>query len=160
MNVSPLSRRLADPPDASLPGGAPPPPPPPDDAAARAAAAARYDELVAAGPPPDPDCAPQRTPWCDKAPVARSVLFTQQQGDAHDIDANDVQQGQGTRDCYFLSSVAALALTGAGRQAIRHAIVENRNDRGEVVSYTVTLHRPGPPRPFRRASSCHGSSRT
>jgi hypothetical protein len=147
MNVSPVgSPRRSDVPDASLPSGAPPPPLA-DGPAARAAAAARYDDL-AAGPPVDPDCAPKRTSWCDKAPVARAVLFTQQPGDAHDIDPSDVQQGRGTRDCYFLSAVAALALTDAGRQTIRKAIVENRNDRGEVVSYTVTLHRPGPQRSF------------
>jgi hypothetical protein len=122
----------------------------PDDAnmaarAERVAANQRYDELVSAGNRPDP-CLDFTGPdhdydRCVKDPVADPVLFQQQDADASAVDPKDVLQGR-MGDCYLLAPLAALASSPQGRALIRGAIVENKNGAGEVVGWTVTLHRP------------------
>jgi hypothetical protein len=57
--------------------------------------------------------------------------------DGNAIHPNDVQQ-RGLGDCYFVASVAALARSNP--EAIRNMITENRDDQGNVTSYTVRLH--------------------
>jgi Calpain family cysteine protease len=123
---------------------------PPDDpsAAARAARAAandRYQAFVSSGPT-DKECDDVSAPGhdydqCVRAPISNPVLFEMQKADANAVDPKDVQQ-RGLGDCYFLASLAALASTPGGRALIGGAIVENKNDQGEVVSWTVTLHQP------------------
>jgi hypothetical protein len=123
---------------------------PPDDPgtterAARAAANARYQAFVAS-PPTDEQCRAYGAPGhtydqCVRAPISDPILFETEGTDVNAVDPNDVRQ-RGLGDCYFLASLAALASTPRGQSLIRGAIVENKNDRGEVVSWTVTLHRP------------------
>jgi hypothetical protein len=45
-------------------------------------------------------------------------------------------------DCALMATLAGLARTPEGRAVIENAIKENKNEKGEVVSYTVTLHKP------------------
>ncbi len=123
---------------------------PPGDAASRAravraAADARYEAFIASGPPPDP-CLDYGAPdhdydACRRDSVPNAVLFQQEGTDADVVDARDVQQG-GMGDCHFLAPLAALATTPEGRAALRAAVTENRNDKGDVVSWTVTFHAP------------------
>jgi hypothetical protein len=131
-------------------GGFEPATGPPDDANAaarteRVAANQRYDELVSTGAPPDP-CLDFAAPdhdydQCVTELVPDPVLFQRQGADANAVDPKDVLQG-GLGDCYLLAPLAALAGSPQGRALIRGAIVENKNGRGEVVGWTVTLHRP------------------
>ncbi|HYO64290.1 MAG TPA: C2 family cysteine protease [Pyrinomonadaceae bacterium] len=58
-------------------------------------------------------------------------------GDGGEVSYNDVSQG-GLNNCFVMASVAAVARTNP--DAIRNMIQENRNERGEVISYTVTFH--------------------
>jgi hypothetical protein len=124
---------------------------PPDDPAAaaraaRAAAAGRYQEFVASGAPDasvDP-CGDVNAPdhdfdGCPQETVANPQLFMKQETDVDAVDRMDVQQGA-LGDCHFLAPLAALASTPSGRAFIHGAVVENKNDQGEVVSWTVTLH--------------------
>jgi Calpain family cysteine protease len=104
--------------------------PNPDDRAVRRAADERLTALVS----DQSDHGP-----CDAIP--NPVLFRAQSGDANDINLHDVRQ-RGFGDCFFLAPLAALTQSPEGRDLIRSAIAENRNDRGEVLSYTVTLHVP------------------
>jgi hypothetical protein len=60
------------------------------------------------------------------------------------ISPDDVRQWQ-IGDCYLLASLAALASTPQGRARLENMIVENRDEAGHVLSYTVNLH----PRPVR-----------
>ena len=130
---------------------------PPDDAsttarAERAEADARYEAFVStgasgapSGPSGDP-CNDFEAPGhdydrCVKDPVTNPVLFQRQGTDADAIDSNDVRQG-GLGDCHILAPLAALANTPRGRALIRNAVVENKNAKGEVASWTVTLHQP------------------
>jgi hypothetical protein len=122
---------------------------PPDDPstterAARAAANARYQAFVAS-PPTDEQCRAYGAPGhdfdqCVRDPIKDPVLFLREGHEVNAVDPNDVQQ-RGLGDCYFLASLAALASTPRGQSLINSAIVENKNVRGEVVSWTVTLHR-------------------
>ena len=75
--------------------------------------------------------------------IKNAVLFEKEGADADAVDAADVQQGK-MGDCHLLAPLAALASTPQGRALLRGAIVENRNDKGEVVSWTVTVHKPEP----------------
>ncbi len=124
---------------------------PPDDPgaaarAARAAAADRYETFVANGAPDasvDP-CADVNAPdhdfdGCLQDTVPDPQLFKKQGTDVDAVDPMDVQQGA-MGDCHFLAPLAALASTQGGRAFIHGAVVENKNDQGEVVSWTVTLH--------------------
>jgi hypothetical protein len=127
---------------------------PPEDAsftarAGRAAADARYQAFVSAGAESDPDtiaCHNYAAPHhdydhCVRDSVPDAVLFQKEDADADAVDSRDVQQG-GLGDCHFLAPLAALASTARGRALIRSAIVENKNDQGDVASWTVTLHKP------------------
>ena len=67
------------------------------------------------------------------------VLYRREGQDVDAVDPRDVSQGA-LPDCYILAVLAAMAQTREGRAALRAAIVENKNDEGHVVSYTVTLH--------------------
>lgn len=123
---------------------------PPDDPstterAARAAANARYQAFVSS-PPTDEQCKAYGAPGhdfdqCVGVRVEDPVLFQPEGHDVDAVDPRDVRQGA-LGDCYFLASLAALAGTPRGRSLISSAIVENKNDRGESVGWTVTLHRP------------------
>jgi Calpain family cysteine protease len=123
---------------------------PPEDAtsrarAVRAAADARYQAFIASGPPADPcfdfGASGHDYDRCVRDPVPNAVLFQREGADADALDPRDVQQG-GLGDCHFMAPLAALASTPEGRAALRSAVVENRNDLGDVVSWTVTLHAP------------------
>jgi hypothetical protein len=115
----------------------------------RAAAQVRYDAFACAAHPdenPSWHCADVRDPQhdfdrCSPDPVRNPVLYARQATDADLVDSHDVQQGA-VGDCFFLAALSALARSPEGRALIQNAIRENRNDRGDVVSYTVTLHRP------------------
>jgi hypothetical protein len=76
--------------------------------------------------------------------LSNPVLFRTQPGDASPIDLSDVRQDL-NEDCFVLAPLGALTRTEAGRTLIQNMVAENRNASGEVVSYTVTLHRPEQP---------------
>jgi hypothetical protein len=127
---------LDDPPDA--PGA----PPEVDRLESDAAARERYESFVAAGtgrPPRTIACAP--APSGPEESVAGATLFVQGPGEAHAIAMTDVEQS-GLGDCFLLATAAAAATRPEGRTLLRNLITENRNDKGEVVSYSVTLHAP------------------
>jgi hypothetical protein len=116
------------------------------DRADRAAAAERYDAFVSGGGEASPPCPAFDDPAhdfdrCGITTVDHPRLFVQEVNDADEINVHDVRQA-GVGDCYFMATLSALAGSPQGRAIIRNAIAENRNDRGDVVSYTVTLHRP------------------
>jgi hypothetical protein len=69
------------------------------------------------------------------------VLYLRESGDTEDVLPKDVEQGQ-IGDCSLLATLLALSRSPEGRAVIKNAIVENRNDQGQVMSYTVTLHEP------------------
>lgn len=81
---------------------------------------------------------------CAPEIVANPVLFRREGTDPAAVDRQDVQQGH-LGDCYLMAAMAGVASTPEGRALLQGAIVENKNDKGDVVSYTVTLHRPKPP---------------
>jgi Calpain family cysteine protease len=123
---------------------------PPEDASAaaretRVAAGARYQAFVSNGTTADP-CEEYEAPGhdydrCIKGNVPDPVLFQREGTDVDAVSPRDVQQ-RGLGDCHVLASLAALAQTPAGRSLIHSAVVENRDDKGAVVSYTVALHAP------------------
>jgi hypothetical protein len=149
--LNPFSRRddlpLDDGGVESLPGGLPPTAPDAEAAAARALATARYDALAAGEGIEHYDSDKllekkrEDLEQRPQAPAPQAVLFLKEEGDVDAIDAKDVQQGH-VKDCFLLAPVAALASTPEGRTLIEKAIVPNKNERGEVISYTVTLHLP------------------
>ena len=133
-------------PDATA--GPPPTAGPPDDESSRARAEradalARYQDFVAAGDPCEGPAGPRHPDACVHDAIGNAVLFEREGTDADAVDAADVQQGK-MGDCHLLAPLAALASTPQGRALLRGAIVENRNDQGQVVSWTVTLHKPEP----------------
>lgn len=67
------------------------------------------------------------------------VLYQREGNDVDAVAPSDVEQGY-LPDCCILAVLGAMATTPEGRAALRAAIVENKNDEGQVVSYTVTLH--------------------
>jgi hypothetical protein len=81
------------------------------------------------------------------APMMPSTLFLREGGDVEEISPTDVQQ-RGLGDCHLLAPLAAMASTEAGRAAIRDAIKERKNDKGEVVGYSVRLYDEGHPKTF------------
>jgi len=109
------------------------PPPPSDERSDRTVAHDRYNAYIAGGTC-NYACGPADA-------VDRPALFRKQNGDAHEIDVHDVKQNQ-LDDCFLMATLAALARTPEGRSVIKNAIAENKNAAGEVVSYTVTLHKP------------------
>jgi hypothetical protein len=70
---------------------------------------------------------------------APTQLHLQEPNDAHVIDVKDVRQRK-VGDCAFMASLAAAAGTDAGRDALLYGVQENKNDLGEVVSYSVRLY--------------------
>ena len=77
--------------------------------------------------------------FTDGCLVEGVVLYRRQGNDVDAVAPRDVRQGA-LPDCCLLAVLAAMAMTPEGRAALRDAIVENKNDEGHVVSYTVTLH--------------------
>ena len=111
----------------------------------RAAAHARLQAFVSSGTG-DAGCWNLQAPdhdydHCVQETIPAPVLFQRQATDADAADSRDVRQG-GLGDCHVLAPLAALAGSPQGRALIHNAVVENKNDEGEVVSYTVTLHKP------------------
>ncbi len=108
----------------------------------RAAAQARL-EAFAAGSEPEapPSCGTDDDDASPQSGVPGAVLFAREPSDVHEVEPTDVKQGA-IADCYLMATLCALAGSPAGRDLIRRAITENKNARGETVSYTVTLHRP------------------
>lgn len=82
-------------------------------------------------PPIDP---PPLMPW--QVPIPNTALFVTGAGDGVDISYNDIKQGW-AGDCYFLATAAAIAKQNP--DAIRSLIRENKDARGNVTSYTVSL---------------------
>jgi hypothetical protein len=120
--------------------------PPPSDLAQRALSYLRSNELFESlGTTSPPHCAFDDDHDFERcgndAPVTAPVLFLQQTKDVAPVDVKDVKQGR-AGDCALLATLAALASTPEGRAVIQSAIAENRIENGEVVSYTVTLHKP------------------
>ena len=112
--------------------------------AVRAAAHARYRAFVTR--PADDPCLDVMAPEhdfnaCVREDVANPVLFLKQDPDANAVAPRDVRQG-GLGDCHLLASLAALAMSPRGQAVLRGAVVENKNEKGVVVSWTVTLHKP------------------
>jgi Calpain family cysteine protease len=131
--------------DAGVASGAPPDP----DVTVRQerdAAHARLQAHAAGGPCQDFESPDHDFDSCVNAVVQRPVLFQKQADDVDAIDSRDVNQGE-LSDCNLLAPLAAMAGMPVGRDFLRNAIVENKNSKGGVVSYTVTLHasqeRPG-----------------
>jgi hypothetical protein len=138
--------------------------PPRDEREERKVAAARLDALVSdpGHPLGDPkhyhglrpdSCGDFKHPMhdfnpCEGAPVADRVLYGKQAGDVDAIDQKDVMQSH-LGDCSLHATLMGLARTSEGREVIRKAITENKNDKGETVSYGVRLYDPdGQPRVF------------
>jgi hypothetical protein len=96
------------------------------------AMAARFFGASAAAGRPDPAGHDKMVATTDP-----TALFVQGAGDARAIDANDVNQG-GMADCYLMAAMANVARNDPG--AIGNMIHENRDDAGNVVSYTVDLY--------------------
>jgi hypothetical protein len=130
VDASTASRRPGWEGDAS---DAPGEPPTRDERADRAAATQRYEAFLE-GSPCHYACQPEDQ-------VVRPVLFRQQDHDAHKISEHDVKQNR-LDDCFLMATLAGLARTPEGRAAIENAITENKNEKGEVTSYTVTLQKP------------------
>lgn len=66
-------------------------------------------------------------------------LFIQEDADTERIAPTDVHQGQ-MGDCHLTAPLAALASTADGRALIHDAITERRNEKGDVVAYSVKLY--------------------
>jgi hypothetical protein len=146
--ISPL-RRNDDPPidDGGLPpGGAPPPNEASERHAEGVRAQALRDRYATGEGVADKtyDCDDLSDGWdhdfdaCIKQRVKTPTLFATTSDRKPLIRASDVVQKK-IGDCALMATLAALAATDPGR--IREAIAENRNQRGEVQSYTVTLYR-------------------
>lgn len=100
------------------------------------------------GPLQDPSKNPD--PTNEYAPNAtygevKGVVAAKGQGDAHEIDPNDVEQGA-LGDCYFVAQLAAQAKTNPGR--IKDLIKDNGNN-----TFTVTLHLKDPANPYKRVAT-------
>jgi Calpain family cysteine protease len=104
-----------------------------DERADRAAANDRYNAFVEGSP-----C----NYTCEAADrVFHPVLFRTEGGDLHEVDEKDIGQNK-LDDCHLMATLAGLAQTPEGRAVIKNAVSENKNEKGEVVSYTVMLHKP------------------
>ena len=91
----------------------------------------------------------------DDVPLSKKKALTQQQLDAlaaiiESDDDYDFSLAQGEiGDCYFLSSVLALAQSKSGRDHLRSLIKVHRNSAGQVDGFYVTFPAaPGDPNPF------------
>ncbi|HZU81646.1 MAG TPA: C2 family cysteine protease [Polyangiaceae bacterium] len=146
MNVPPTRRRADGYPDGDPYGLPPPPSPSPAELCERSASYSRIEAFIGSGSGDDQrrcdlDRAPLQSNACAVEGFPEPTLFVQQPGDPDPIDAADVRQGI-AGDCFFTAALAAVANTPSGRALLRAAIAENRGADGQVVSYTVTLHRP------------------
>jgi len=99
--------------------------------------------------PLDPmqDPAKNPDPTNEYAPAAtygtvKGVVAAKGEGDAHEIDPNDVEQGS-LGDCYFVAQLAAQAKTNPGR--IKDLIKDNGGG-----TFTVTLHLKDKAQPWKR----------
>jgi hypothetical protein len=151
MNTVSLIRRNDEPlpDDGGLPPGGAPPPNDADAARADRARAEGLRDRLAAGetsPPKPYDCdnfadgAKHDFDRCVNERLRGSSATGEQRGNLKAFDARDVRQGR-VGDCFFMAPLSALASTPSGRTLIDRAIVENKNQRGEVLSYTVTLYK-------------------
>jgi len=91
----------------------------------------------------------------DDVPLSEKKALKQEQLDAlaaiiESDDDYDFSLAQGEiGDCYFLSSVLALAQSKSGRDHLRSLIKVHRNSAGQVDGFYVTLPAaPGDPNPF------------
>ena len=91
----------------------------------------------------------------DDVPLSNKKALTQDQFDAlaaiiESGDDYDFSLTQGDiGDCYFLSSVLALAQSKSGRDHLRSLLKVHRNSAGQVDGFYVTLPAaPGDPNPF------------
>jgi hypothetical protein len=66
-----------------------------------------------------------------------TATYVKGAGDANAVDLNDINQGQ-LNDCFVMSGAGAIARNDPN--AIQNAIRENKDDKGNVTSYTVTLY--------------------
>jgi calpain family cysteine protease len=104
----------------------------------REQANARYEQLVSGGSFGGVGWGSVDYDHCTSLDVQSPKLFVRQAEDVAAIDPQDIRQGA-LGDCYLLSALAGMAATAGGRDAIRTAIAENKDDKGAVVSYTVTF---------------------
>jgi hypothetical protein len=116
---------------------------PPDagalERAGRAAAQARLDRLAAVGDGSIDGGENGDEDLCGSGRAPRTVLYWAKPGESNAVAGQGAVQGS-LNDCHLMAPLAAIASTPAGRALIEKAIVENRNDAGVVLSYTVTLH--------------------
>jgi hypothetical protein len=81
--------------------------------------------------------APQAKKLPDGVPLAGpSTAFAKGTGDAHDVDINDIKQGN-IGDCFLLASMGAMAHQNP--DSVKSLVSENRDKDGNLTSYTVTL---------------------
>lgn len=66
-----------------------------------------------------------------------TTTYVKGAGDANEVDLNDIKQGQ-LNDCYVVAGMGAVARQDPN--AIKNAIRENKDEKGNVTSYTVTLN--------------------
>ncbi len=76
---------------------------------------------------------------CGTEPIPNAVLLAPKKVNGPTIDGSDVTQFR-LNDCHLMAPLAALASSPAGRELIKNAITEHKNDSGTVVSYTVKLY--------------------
>ncbi len=76
---------------------------------------------------------------CITSRVDHPSLFVKEGKDATAVAPTDPVQGR-VGDCALMATLSALAALPNGRALLDHAIRENKNDKGEVTSYTVTLY--------------------
>jgi hypothetical protein len=76
---------------------------------------------------------------CLTEKIPNPVLFTPDAAGKTMPRVEQVMQGR-VGDCFLMASLAAL-VSSESRTLIHDAIVENRNAKGEVVSYSVTLYK-------------------
>ena len=95
-------------------------------------------------PAHNPDPTNEYAPNAAYAAVAGTVAV-KGEGDAHEIDPNDVEQGS-LGDCYFVAQLAAQAKTNPGR--IKDLIKDNGNG-----TFTVTLHLKDAAQPWKRVAT-------
>src|SRR5260370_28422440 len=108
-------------------------PPTTDERADRAAANDRCKAFVE-GSTCNYTCGPE-----DK--VVHPVLFRTEAHDVNEVSEKDIRQNR-LDDCYLMATLVSLAQSSEGRALIKNAVSENKNEKGEVVSYTVTLYKP------------------
>jgi hypothetical protein len=114
-------------------------PPEADARVVRAAGDAYRDALASGHAMGIPDCKVALDLDACRGPIENPTLYVKEGDDPCDVSPADVKQ-RGIGDCFLLASLAAMARTPEGRALIKGAIVENKDAKGDVASYTVTLH--------------------